>query len=221
MRVLLVGLLALVASCGDPIMILPGGALNGDRDRRFRPTGRRVADVKTIQVEFRPKDPYSHNIWGVGIEPGSLYRDGREGHALDAVHRGGSERARARRHRVCSICMAVPVTDEAERTRVAEAYTKQVRPESRRQLGARRIDLPARSARLSIVSAPVNDSVFFESAFLALVASSILAPGVIFGLMLWKRAMSRTTVLLFGVMLIVLSGIDVALLVTLGIARRS
>jgi hypothetical protein len=66
----------------------------------------------------------------------------------------------------------------------------------------------------------VNDSVFFEFAFLALVASSIVAPGVIFGLMLWKRAMSRTTVLLFGVMLIVLSGVDVALLVTLESAAK-
>jgi len=66
MRVLLVGVLVLVASCGDPIMILPGGALKGTTATAPADWSS-VAGVKTIQVEFRPKDPYSHNIWGVGI----------------------------------------------------------------------------------------------------------------------------------------------------------
>jgi len=68
MRVLLIGMLALVASCGDPIMILPGGALTGTTTTAPADWSS-VAGVKTIQVEFRPKDPYSHNIWGVGIGP--------------------------------------------------------------------------------------------------------------------------------------------------------
>ena len=66
----------------------------------------------------------------------------------------------------------------------------------------------------------MNDSVFFEFAFLGLVASSLLAPSVIFGLMMWRRAMSRITVLLFGVMLILLSGVDGALLVALESAAK-
>lgn len=66
----------------------------------------------------------------------------------------------------------------------------------------------------------MNQNVFFEFEFVALVASSIVAPLAIFGFMLWKRAMSRLTVLLFGIALIVLSGIDVALLELLDSAAK-
>lgn len=66
----------------------------------------------------------------------------------------------------------------------------------------------------------MTKTVFFEFQFFALVASSIVAPAVIFGIMLWKQAMSRLTVMLFGIALIVLSGIDVALLVWLDSAAK-
>lgn len=66
----------------------------------------------------------------------------------------------------------------------------------------------------------MSQTVFFEFQFFALVASSIVAPTAIFGIMLWKQAMSRVTVMLFGIALIVLSGIDVALLVWLDSASK-
>ena len=66
----------------------------------------------------------------------------------------------------------------------------------------------------------VNGTVFYEFAFVALVASSLVAPSVIFGLMLWKRTMSRAMVMLFGIALIVLSGVDVALLQSLDSAAK-
>jgi hypothetical protein len=68
--------------------------------------------------------------------------------------------------------------------------------------------------------ANMSQTVFFEFQFFALVASSIVAPTAIFGIMLWKQAMSRVTVMLFGIALIVLSGIDVALLVWLDSASK-
>lgn len=51
-----------------------------------------------------------------------------------------------------------------------------------------------------------------EVDFIALIVFSILLPAGIYIYMMWKRAISRHTVLLFGVILIVLSGIDIFLL---------
>ena len=175
-----------------------------------------VADVKTIQVEFRPQDPYSHNIWCVGLER-DLYIATSANGTRWTPFVAQDPRVRARVGTALYELLAVNVTDAAERTRVADAYGLKYDLVGDDNWVTRRVDIPARSTRLA---SGVNDSVFFEFAFLALVASSILAPAVIFGLMLWKRAMSRTTVLLFGVMLILLSGIDVALLVTLESAAK-
>jgi hypothetical protein len=66
----------------------------------------------------------------------------------------------------------------------------------------------------------MTHSAFFEFEFLALIASSIVAPSAIFAVMAWKRAISRITVFAFGVTLIILSVIDVALLETLDTAAN-
>ncbi len=122
MRVLLVALLALVASCGDPIMILPGGALKGTTAATPADWSS-VADVKTIQVEFRLKDPYSHNIWGVGIGPDLYIATGAKGTRWTPFI-AEDPNVRVRVGTELFDLVAVPVTDEAERARVAEAYTK-------------------------------------------------------------------------------------------------
>ena len=122
MRVLLVGLLALVASCGDPIMILPGGALKGT-PAATPADWSSVAGVKTIQVEFRLKDPYSHNIWGVGIGPDLYIATGAKGTRWTPFI-AEDPNVRVRVGTELFDLVAVPVTDEAERARVAEAYTK-------------------------------------------------------------------------------------------------
>lgn len=57
-----------------------------------------------------------------------------------------------------------------------------------------------------------HSSVFFEMEFFLLVAFSIVAPGILLAILSLKNAISRTTVLWFGVALIVLAGIDIALL---------
>jgi hypothetical protein len=52
--------------CGQPFFLLPGGELDG-------PTAPTPADwvftdeISTVQVETRPDDPYSINIWAVGL----------------------------------------------------------------------------------------------------------------------------------------------------------
>ncbi len=72
----------------------------------------------------------------------------------------------------------------------------------------------------SLPSTTMHDSLFIETGFWLLVAGSLLAPALVFGLMLWKRAISRPMVLLFGIVLIGLAGIDVVLLQWLGTWAR-
>ncbi len=56
------------------------------------------------------------------------------------------------------------------------------------------------------------DNVFVEGEFYALIASSILAPIGIYAYLMWKTSISRGRVLVFGGVMILLSGIDVFLL---------
>jgi hypothetical protein len=122
MRVAFVLLLTVLAGCGDPIMILPGGKLSGTPTPAPAEWAS-VDSVKTIQVDFRPANPYSHNIWGVGIGPDLYIATGAKGTrwtpflASDAnvVVRVGAQLYDLK---------AVPVTDADERARVAAAYVK-------------------------------------------------------------------------------------------------
>jgi hypothetical protein len=59
---------------------------------------------------------------------------------------------------------------------------------------------------------PMNQSVFLEIEFVLLVLFSLVSPVGIYAYLMWKRAISRYTVLLFGLVLMTLSGVDVYLL---------
>ena len=59
--------LPLWLACGGPTLLLPGGALEGTpsplpQDWAFTDA------VSTIQLETRPSDPYSVNIWAIGLD---------------------------------------------------------------------------------------------------------------------------------------------------------
>ena len=58
----------------------------------------------------------------------------------------------------------------------------------------------------------LRESVFLEKEFLLLVVFSLLFPALIYGTMWFRRAISRSTILLFGFVLIALSGMDIYLL---------
>ena len=58
----------------------------------------------------------------------------------------------------------------------------------------------------------MTDSVFVEVEFLALTLCSLVLPVSLYIYMMWKQAISRKTVLLFAVILIVISGLNVFLL---------
>jgi hypothetical protein len=58
----------------------------------------------------------------------------------------------------------------------------------------------------------MNTSAFVEIEFWALVVSSLVIPAAIYAGMVTKRKISRVTVFAFGMLLIVLSGLDLLLL---------
>jgi hypothetical protein len=59
-------LIAPIAGCGRPLLLLPGGALDGPTAPT--PDSWSFTDsVKTVQLETLPADPYSVNIWVIAL----------------------------------------------------------------------------------------------------------------------------------------------------------
>lgn len=58
----------------------------------------------------------------------------------------------------------------------------------------------------------MQNSVFLEDEFFLLLVISIIVPVGMYGYMMWKRSISRKTVLLFGAMLIAIAGVTIFLL---------
>ncbi len=68
----------------------------------------------------------------------------------------------------------------------------------------------------------MGESVFVEVEFFALIFFSLILPVSIYGFMMWKKVISRKTVLLFGAILIAISGVDIFLMQRLaGMAKTS
>ncbi len=66
---LALALLALATGCGGPFLVLPGGELEGTA--AAAPTDWAVTrEIDTVQLETNPDDPYSVNIWAIGMGPG-------------------------------------------------------------------------------------------------------------------------------------------------------
>ena len=119
---LLITLLAAgLAACSEPLAFLPGGALNGVATP-VPADWSALANVKTIQVEFRPSEPYSHNVWGVGIDH-DLYI-ATHGNTRWTPFIATDPRVRVRVGTALYDLTAVSVTDGAERARVADAYAQ-------------------------------------------------------------------------------------------------
>ena len=58
---------AIVATACEPVFVFAGGALSGSEEPA--PDNWTFSrDVDTVQIETRPSDPYSVNVWGVAVE---------------------------------------------------------------------------------------------------------------------------------------------------------
>ena len=103
-------LLGLSLGCG-PVFVFPGGRLSGDvapapADWAFTDA------VDTVQLETRPADPYSVNIWGTAAG-GAFYVAGR-GDSRWIQNAAADPAVRLRVDGTVYELRAVPVDDDAE-----------------------------------------------------------------------------------------------------------
>lgn len=81
--------------CDGPLVMIPGGVLSGD----VQPTPSDWSfsdDVRDVQLETRPDDPYSVNVWGIGIGERFMVASGRGLEATWAQHIQADPRVRLR-----------------------------------------------------------------------------------------------------------------------------
>ena len=107
-----------LAACGGPLGPIAGGELAGVE---AEPPALWGSVPETIQLEVRPTDPYSVNVWGVGIGANLYVAHGPEvstwGTRLQA-----DPRARVRIGDTVYALEAVVVEEAAEHGRVVDAY---------------------------------------------------------------------------------------------------
>ncbi len=70
-RIVLLAAVASLVACG-PLGPFPGGKLSGEVHESAPPDWSFAKDEKQIQLETRPGDPYSVNVW-CGVMDGKLY----------------------------------------------------------------------------------------------------------------------------------------------------
>jgi hypothetical protein len=112
--------LILVAGCAEPFIVFAGGELSGE-ERQPPDDWLIIRDEQTFQLETRPDDPYSVNVWAVGIGR-DVYIGTGPGGTRWTKHLEDDPRVRLRSGTTLYRLIATPVTDEDERTAVARAY---------------------------------------------------------------------------------------------------
>ena len=82
-------------ACGGPLVMVPGGVLAGDVAPA--PSDWGFSDeFETIQLETQPSDPYSVNLWGVGVGTKFYIASGRGLESAWAQHIGADPNVRLR-----------------------------------------------------------------------------------------------------------------------------
>ena len=108
----------LVAGCGGPLGPFAGGELSGTS---AEPPAAWEAVPETVQLEVQPAEPYSVNVWAVGIGRRLYVATGPEGATWSSRLQRDS-RVRVRVDGVVYALRASVVQDAEERERVAAAY---------------------------------------------------------------------------------------------------
>ena len=107
-----------LAGCGEPIGPFAGGALSG-QSMAAPAVWDAVPDA--VQLEVRPADPYSVNVWAVGIGPALYVAGDPEGkNWISYIRADGNVRVRLG-DAVHSLA-AVEIDEAEERARVLDAY---------------------------------------------------------------------------------------------------
>ena len=115
-------MLLCLAACSEPFIVFAGGALSGEEEAPPEDWSE-LESEETFQLEARPEDPYSVNIWAVGIG-----RDVYIGTGPDGTRWSGyleeDPRVRLRVGETLYPLLARRVTDRDERRQVAAAYAE-------------------------------------------------------------------------------------------------
>lgn len=115
-------LVAWISACGSPFLLLPGGALAGQTadlpgDWSFTDA------VDTVQLETRPADPYSVNIWVVAQDE-SLYLHAGTNRSEWVENIEADPNVRLRVDESIYELAAARVEDQEEFDRFSDAYEK-------------------------------------------------------------------------------------------------
>lgn len=114
--------IAPIAGCGRPFVLLPGGALEGPTVSA--PESWSFTDaVKTVQLETRPADPYSVNIWVIAVG-GSLYVHAGANRSAWVENLEADPNTRLRVNDSIYELAAARVDDQAEFDRFSDAYER-------------------------------------------------------------------------------------------------
>jgi hypothetical protein len=114
--------LGVLLACG-PVGPLPGGRLSGTPTAP--PADWSAVDTAgNVQLETRPEDPYSVNIWGVGVGRQYFVASGEGGESRWAQHIGADPRVRLRIGDALYELRASRIEEEAEIERAIEALER-------------------------------------------------------------------------------------------------
>jgi len=121
---LLLALVALVtaAGCGRPFVLLPGGALEG-KPAAVPESWAFTDAVETVQLETRPADPYSVNIWVIAMDP-NLYVHAGANRSAWVEHIEADPNVRLRVDDSIYALQAARVEGQDEFDRFSDAYEK-------------------------------------------------------------------------------------------------
>lgn len=111
-----------LTGCSEPFIVFAGGDLSGEV-RTPPDDWSELADEETFQLETRPDDPYSVNIWAVGIGPDVYIGTGPDGTNW-SEYLEQDPRVLLRVGETLYPLLARPVTEREERVRVAAAYAE-------------------------------------------------------------------------------------------------
>lgn len=120
-------LLALViitclAGCSEPFIVFAGGELSGEVATPPDDWSQ-LESEEVFQLETRPSDPYSVNIWAVGIGRDVYIGTGPDGTNW-SEHIAENPRVRLRVGDTLYPLLARPVTQRKERHKIASAYAE-------------------------------------------------------------------------------------------------
>ena len=117
---LLFAALPILLGCGGPVGPIAGGALSGSG---AQPPAQWRSVPEAIQLEVRPTQPYSVNVWSVGIGPYLYVATGAEGSTWTGYLQE-DRNVRVRVDGVIYALRAVVVGDAEERRQAVAAYMK-------------------------------------------------------------------------------------------------